>query len=240
MRLNSVKNQFENVGGPPLERSLDGPIHISNLCCLTEDSSIKNIKLRIRRHQKVAIVGQKGAGRSLLLRAMLGLVEPLAGQIQYDGVDVKQIGFRRIRKQVGFAARHAQLFAGTVLENITFSDRSLSFQSVIKAAKLAAFHRDCKSFRFGYESMFFGQGHGLSESQKQRLALARALVREPKILIMDRALRAVEPELEKQIFATLVQMPITWICATNRVETMPSDVFVVVMHEGRIVERGWL
>jgi len=199
---------------------------------------VENVSLRIEPGQFVALVGESAAGKSTLANLLLGLYQPSAGRILYDGDDLASLDLRGMRRQLGVVLQQAALFGSSIRDNITFSDRSIPLEQVIEAAKAAAIHDEIEAMALGYETPLLDGGRMLSGGQRQRLALARALLHRPSILLLDEATSALDVATERSVQAALASLRCTRIVVAHRLSTIVDADLILVMSHGRIVESG--
>ena len=200
---------------------------------------LDNISLRIEPGQKVALVGRSGSGKTTLAMLLLGLHEPSSGEILYDGQPMQSLDYVTLRGQFGAVLQEPFLFSGSLRENITFSDPSLSLEQVTEAAKLAVIHDDIERMPMGYETVISGSGgSGLSGGQRQRIAVARALVRKPAMLLLDEATSQLDVLTEGQLDQNLGKLSCTRILIAHRLSTVRDADVILVLDGGKLVEQG--
>jgi ATP-binding cassette subfamily B protein len=188
--------------------------------------------------QLVAVVGASGSGKSTLAGLLAGLYKPETGRILYDGIDLADLDLRWLRGQLGFVAQSSYLFGLSIRANVALNDPTLPLARVIEAARLAEIHDDVQAMPMGYESVLADGGASLSGGQRQRLALARALVRRPKVLILDEATSALDAVTEAKVQKNLAALRSTRIVIAHRLSTVRDADLILVMEQGRIIERG--
>ena len=199
---------------------------------------LHDISLSITPGQKVALVGRTGSGKSTLARLLLGLYEPTAGTLSYDGLALQQLNYHALRSQFGVVLQEPFAASGSIRHNIAFNDPALSFERVVEAARLAAVHDDIVRMPMGYETLLAESGGGLSGGQRQRLALARALATRPAILVLDEATSHLDAVTERQIDENINRLACTRIVIAHRLSTIRNADLILVMDEGRLVEQG--
>jgi ATP-binding cassette subfamily B protein len=199
---------------------------------------LDGVSLDVRAGQFVALVGPSGAGKSTLGNLLVGLDEPSSGTVRFDGEDLKHLELRSVRRQVGYVNQKTFLLRGTVRENITLFDSSISFAEVKRAARLAHIDRDIEALPLGYDSALTEDGNALSGGQRQRLAIARALVQSPALLLLDEATSALDAITERGVQANLAALRCTRIVIAHRLSTIRDADLIVVLEGGRIVEQG--
>jgi ATP-binding cassette, subfamily B, multidrug efflux pump len=188
----------------------------------------------------VAIVGATGSGKSTLVSLVPRLYEAPEGSILVDGVPIRQIPLATLREQIGFVPQETFLFSDTLRENVKFGAPSASDAEVEQAADTSNILPDIRDFPKGFETLVGERGLTLSGGQKQRTAIARAVVRDPRILILDDALSSVDTQTEEKILSRLagVMRGRTTLLISHRVSTIRNADEIVVLHDGQIVERG--
>jgi len=186
----------------------------------------------------VAVVGATGAGKSTLVELVPRLADPDRGEILVDGVPVRDLAVGELRRVIGFVPQETFLFSQTIAENIGLGD--LRRGAVEEAARVAQLHDTVAGFPGGYETMLGERGINLSGGQKQRAALARALARDPDVVILDDALSAVDAETEAAILQGLrdALTDRTTIVVSHRITAVRDADLIVVLDEGRMVESG--
>jgi ATP-binding cassette subfamily B multidrug efflux pump len=220
---------------------LRGELEFRNLTfSYNGDEILKNINLRIPAGQTVAIVGATGSGKSTLVSLVPRLYEAPEGSILVDGVPIRQIPLATLREQIGFVPQETFLFSDTLRENVKFGAPSASDAEVEQAADTSNILPDIRDFPKGFETLVGERGLTLSGGQKQRTAIARAVVRDPRILILDDALSSVDTQTEEKILSRLagVMRGRTTLLISHRVSTIRNADEIVVLHDGQIVERG--
>ncbi|VAW83633.1 Bacteriocin/lantibiotic efflux ABC transporter, permease/ATP-binding protein [hydrothermal vent metagenome] len=202
---------------------LQGDIEIVDLSYRYSENEpyvFENLNFKITAGETVVIVGVSGCGKSTLLKVMLGLLNPVTGDIFYDGKNISQIDKTELRTQTAAVMQEDCLVAGSISENIAFSDPQMDLQRVQAVAQMAAIHDEITQMPMGYNSLVGDMGTTLSGGQKQRLFLARALYVNPKVLFLDEASSHLDSHTEKLINATIKAMPITRIIIAHRQETI--------------------
>jgi ATP-binding cassette subfamily B protein len=199
---------------------------------------LKDITIDIRPGQKVAIVGPTGSGKSTLGKLLLGLYLPTEGEILYDGMPLRSLNYQSVRSQFGVIMQDASIFSGTIRQNIAFNNPDMDMESIIKAARLAAFESDIQQMPMQYETFVAESGNALSGGQRQRLAIARALANDPSILLLDEATSALDVITERVIEENLKSLACTQIIIAHRLSTVRDADVILVLDQGRIVESG--
>jgi len=197
---------------------------------------LHELSFQIAPGEKVAIMGPTGAGKSTLVRLLLGLYRPEQGQITYDGYRVEEIGLARLRQSIGVVLQDCFLLSGTIRENIALHQPDLPLAQVIAAAQHAAIHDEILRLPMGYETRVGEGGSGLSGGQRQRIALARALAIQPAILILDEATSHLDTPTEQHIQRALAARQVTQVIIAHRWSTVRHVDRVLVLEGGRLVE----
>ncbi len=199
---------------------------------------LRNISLRILHGSRIAIVGRTGSGKSSLARLIAGLYEPTSGRILLDGVDLSGTERGSVRRQFGIVTKDAQLFGGSIRHNIAFADSDVGLDRVMRAAKLACLHDEIMSVPLKYETLLADRGLSLSGGQRQRLSIARALARDPKILVLAEATSHLDAVMERMVNRSVATLRCTTIVIAHRLTTVQDVDLIVVLDKGRIVELG--
>ena len=201
---------------------------------------LRDISLQIPAGHTVAIVGPTGSGKSTLVNLIPRLFDVTGGQVLIDGTDVRRIPLDDLRRQIGFVPQDTFLFSDTLRENIGYGVEAAEDALVQRAAEVSALVRDVADFPKGYDTVVGERGVTLSGGQKQRAAIARAVARDPRILILDDALSSVDTSTEEEILSRLrgVMATRTAILISHRISTVRHADLIVVLDDGRIVERG--
>jgi ATP-binding cassette subfamily B protein RaxB len=193
---------------------------------------LRNCSLRVEVGESVAVVGPSGCGKSTLAKIVLGLLEPTEGEVCFGGIDVRKLGVDTYRQWIGAVMQDDQLFAGSVADNIGFFDPDITSSKVEAAARLAAVHDDVAAMPMGYQSLVGDMGSSLSGGQKQRVILARALYRQPRLLVLDEATSHLDIQRERLVNAAVRQLKITRIVIAHRPETIASADKAIVLRDG--------
>jgi len=202
--------------------------------------ALDGIDLQIRAGETVAIVGPTGCGKSTLARLIPRLLDPAEGSVLLDGTDLRELSPADLRRQIGFVPQETFLFSATLEENIAFGVEGATDGEIRRAAEIAGLGPDIAGFPDGYKTIVGERGITLSGGQKQRTAIARAILRNPRILILDDALASVDTVTEERILSGLasVMRGRTTILISHRVSTVRQADRIVVLERGRIVEQG--
>lgn len=180
---------------------------------------LRNCSLRIEAGESVAITGPSGCGKSTLAKLVLGLLQPTEGEVLFGGIDIRKLGLNTYRPWTGSVMQDDQLFGGTLAENVSFFDPEAALENIIAACQMAAIHDDIMRMPMGYQSLVGDMGSGLSGGQKQRVILARALYRNPKLLVLDEATSHLDLERERLVNRAVDALTLTRLIITHRQET---------------------
>lgn len=199
---------------------------------------LQDVSLDVKPGQFVAIVGRSGAGKSTLANLLLGLYLPTQGDIRYDGISLRELDLRDVRRQMGAVLQNPALFQGDIRKNIAYSDPSLPLEKVLEAARRAQIHDEVMGMPMKYETVLSDMGHSLSGGQRQRLALARSLVHGPAILLLDEATNALDTKTERAVQDAIAELNCTRVVIAHRLTTIRDADLILVMDQGRLVEQG--
>jgi ATP-binding cassette subfamily B multidrug efflux pump len=243
-RINQIFREKPTIAAPahpiPLVR-VRGEIEFRNASvAYPSGRALDNVSLTIEAGSTVAVVGHTGSGKSTLVGLAPRLMDPTEGCVLLDGTDLRDLSPAELRRHIGFVPQETFLFSATIAGNIAFGVESATEEEIRRAAELAGLAGDIEGFPKGYETMVGERGITLSGGQKQRTAIARAILRDPRILILDDALSSVDTLTEERILEGLedAMRGRTVILISHRVSTVRQADLIVVLDHGRIVERG--
>ncbi|HPH85884.1 MAG TPA: ABC transporter ATP-binding protein [Ferruginibacter sp.] len=227
----------------PVHISLDGNIsfvHVDFTYPHTGIHAIKDFSLQINKGEKIAIVGKTGSGKSTIAQLMLRMYDIQEGLIAYDGVPINKIDLENLRSRISYVPQDVFLFSDSISNNIRFGKNEASTEQVFNAARQASIFEEINRFPDAFETMVGERGVTLSGGQKQRISIARALVREPAVVIFDDCLSAVDGKTEQEILTSLNSYleGRTAVIITHRIFSLIQFDKIVVMNEGKIVEMG--
>ena len=232
------EQDISTVNEPP---KLTGTIRLENVNFQYDPHSpmvLHDINVNIKPGQKVAIVGRTGSGKSTLGNLLLGMSLPTSGEIFFDTIPLRTMNYQSVRSQFGVVLQGSAIFSGSIRENITLNNSTMTFEQVIKAAQMAAIHDDIMQMAMEYETLVSEGGSALSGGQRQRLALARALANAPVILLLDEATSALDVVTERVVEENLRKLQCTQIIIAHRLSTIRNADMILVIDQGTIVERG--
>ena len=205
-----------------------------------EEAIVENIDFDVDGGETLALVGPTGAGKSTVLKLLLRLYDVDEGAIRIDGQDIREVTLPSLRQQIGYVGQDTFLFYGTVRENITYGTFDADEEAVVEAAKAAEAHEFITNLPDGYDTMVGERGVKLSGGQRQRISIARAVLKDPAILVLDEATSDVDTETEMLIQRSLDRLTEdrTTFAIAHRLSTIKDADTIVVLEDGRIVERG--
>jgi ATP-binding cassette subfamily B protein len=223
--------------------AIKGAIEFNNVSFTYEDTAItalKNISFRVKEGENLAILGKTGSGKSSILSLITRLYDIKEGSITIDGKKIDEINLNDLRSSIGIVPQDAFLFSDTIKNNIKFGKENATDEEVFDAAKKAVVHNNIVHFKNKYETILGERGITLSGGQKQRVSIARAIIKNPQILLLDDCLSAVDTETEEQILNNLLEISKgkTTIIVSHRVSSAKNADKIIVIDEGQIVEEG--
>ena len=202
--------------------------------------NLSNLNFEIKQGEFVAIVGQSGSGKSTLTKLLARLYEPLKGKISIDNIDISKVELYSLRRQIGIVPQDSILFDGTVQENIALTNPEADTEEVISAAKIASANDFIMNLPQGYASSVGERGGNLSGGQRQRIAIARSILQNPQILVMDESTSALDFETERKVSLNLMEYfrGKTVLFVTHRLNSIINADKIIMLHEGRVEEIG--
>jgi len=227
----------------PVSADLNGLVEFSDVVFTyphTGITALQHFSLRVLPGQKVAIIGKTGSGKSTLVQLLLRMYDTTGGTVKLDDNDIKSYDLHHLRTQIAYAPQEAYLFSDTIFNNIKFGRDDATTEEVMEAARMADLDKDVTSFAKGYETMIGERGVMLSGAQKQRMVLARAILKKSKILIMDECLSAVDTQTEQTILSNLQNYLTgkTTFVITHRIFTSWTFDNIIMLDDGRVAEQG--
>ena len=241
-KIMGAENPIKEPANPAKFEGFNDKIAFKNVCFSYEDSKqvLTDINLEIGKGKMIALVGQSGSGKSTLVDLIPRFHDVTCGEIELDGINIKDYAIKDLRSIVGNVNQEAILFNDTIFNNIAFGVEGATMEEVIAAAKIANAHDFIMEKEEGYETNIGDRGSKLSGGQRQRISIARAILKNPPILILDEATSALDTESEKLVQEALDRLTgsRTTIAIAHRLSTIKNADLICVMHEGQIVERG--
>lgn len=249
--MNSAQRMFEIIDAVPEVKEspnplrpeeLKGEIELRNVTFGYEAHKpiLKDISFHVNAGEVFGIVGRSGAGKSTLVNLISRLYDTQEGEVLVDGVNVKQYGFNELRKNVAMVSQETYIFMGTVAENIAYARPEASREEIIRAAVQANAHDFICKMPEGYDTLLGSSSRSLSGGEKQRISIARAILADPKILILDEATSAVDTETELAIQKSLEKLEKgrTVLSIAHRLSTLRNATHLIVLDDGRLTESG--
>jgi subfamily B ATP-binding cassette protein MsbA len=201
---------------------------------------LHNINIELKKGKSIALVGQSGSGKSTLADLLPRFYDATSGTVEIDGLDVKECSIHSLRNLMGIVSQESILFNDSVFRNIALGQEQATEEEVIRAAKIANAHDFIMQLEDGYYTNIGDRGHKLSGGQRQRLSIARAVLKNPPVLILDEATSALDTESERLVQDALSRLMEhrTSLIIAHRLSTIQHVDEIIVMHQGQIVERG--
>lgn len=226
-----------------IEKELNGHIIFENVSFVYPDSGIKalqNISFEVKPGESIAVIGTTGSGKSTIANLIPRMYDVSSGSILVDGMDIKDYNLSNLRSQVGYVPQDVFLFSDSIKNNIAFGNITLSQEQIHQAAKDADLYDNIINFPLGFDTKLGERGITLSGGQKQRVSIARAIAREPKILILDDSLSAVDTKTENAILNSLkkIMEGRTSIIISHRVSSAKLADKIIVLDDGKVIEQG--
>jgi ATP-binding cassette subfamily B protein RaxB len=185
-------------------------------------SVLQDVNLSIEPGESVALIGPSGCGKTTLMKVMLGLLMPNAGEVLVDRIPLSELGLANYRRQIAAVMQDDQLLSGSIRDNIVFFEENYDMSRVVECARIAAIHQDIEQMPMSYNSLIGDMGSALSGGQKQRILLARALYRQPRVLFMDEATSHLDTKTESYVSKAIKELNITRVVIAHRPETIAS------------------
>jgi ATP-binding cassette subfamily B protein len=232
-----IRNKVEGL------TEVHGSISFSNVNFTYDDTNIqalKNVSFTVNKGETLAILGKTGSGKSTILSLITRLYDISEGSLTVDGTDIDQINLFSLRDSIGTVPQDAFLFSDSIKNNIRFGNENASEEQVVAASKLAVVHDNISNFNLQYETILGERGITLSGGQKQRVSIARALIKDPKILLLDDCLSAVDTETEEAILNNLLGFckNKTTVIVSHRVSSAKNADKIIILDEGKIIQQG--
>lgn len=233
----AIKNYSDDIV------EIQGKIEFKDLSFTYSDTNItalNKVSLTVNPGETLAIVGNTGSGKSTILELIGRLYDVEDGQYLMDGIPAKDLNLESLRSAIGYVPQDAFLFSDSIKNNIKFGKEDATDEEVIQAAKNSAVHKNIADFTQGYDTILGERGITLSGGQKQRVSIARAIIKDPKILLFDDCLSAVDTETEEEILKNLqkISKSKTTIIVSHRVSSAKNADTIIVLEEGRIIQQG--
>ncbi|WP_434035643.1 ABC transporter ATP-binding protein [Formosa sp. 4Alg 33] len=236
-----IEPEIKNNTETPSE--IKGNIEFKNVSFTYDDTNIqaiKDVSFTINHGETLAIIGKTGSGKSTILDLIGRLYDINTGTLLVDGVEIDQLNLYSLRDSIGYVPQDAFLFSDSIKNNIKFGKEDATDEDVYQAAKLAQVHSNISKFAKGYDTVLGERGITLSGGQKQRVSIARAIIKDPKILLFDDCLSAVDTETEEKILKNLYKVSSgkTTIIVSHRVSSAKNADKIIVLDDGKIIQQG--
>ncbi|WP_089381895.1 ABC transporter ATP-binding protein [Lutibacter agarilyticus] len=243
-RINEfLEHQPEIVNNNLKPSTIKGSIEFKDVSFTYDDTNItalKHISFKLEQGKTLAILGNTGSGKSTIINLVARLYDVDSGKILIDGIPIEQLNLNNLRQSIGFVPQEAFLFSDTIKNNIKFGDEDASDAKIETAAQNAYIHHNIVEFKEGYNTYVGERGVTLSGGQKQRVSIARAIIKDPQILIFDDCLSAVDTETEEIILNNLheISKNKTTIIVSHRISSIKNADSIIVLEKGEIIQQG--
>ena len=224
-------------------KKINGSIEFKDVSFTYTESNIKaidNISFKLNNRKSLGIIGVTGSGKTTLIKLITKIYNIEAGEILFDNNSINEYDLECLRKQIGVVSQDSFLFSDSIINNIRFGKEKATMKEVEKVCKIAGIHNEIIKFSNGYETILGERGINLSGGQKQRICIARALIKEPKILILDDCLSALDNETEEKIILSLksILKDTTTIISSHRLSSVQNLNEIIVLDKGKIIQKG--
>ena len=236
-----MQTEPEAYGDRRIVSDLSGAVELNNIYFRYGENTpyiFKNLSLKIRPKEYIAVVGKTGCGKSTLVKLLLGLRTPERGEVAYDGHSLDLLDLSSLRGKIGTVMQNGELFQGSIFENITIAFPQATLDDAWKAAEIAGIADDIRAMPMGMHTLVSAGQGGISGGQKQRILIARAVVSQPKILIFDEATSALDNITQRQVSDSLDKMGCTRIIIAHRLSTIRHCDRILVLDNGAVAEEG--
>ena len=243
-RINEfLQEPLEIINTNKSETIVQGAVEFQNVSLTYDDTNItalKNISFRVHQGETVAILGKTGSGKSSIINLISRLYDVSSGTVLIDDKSITKLNLPDLRRQIGFVPQDPFLFSDTIENNIKFGKQEATEEHIIAAAKNAVIHDNIAEFKNNYKTLLGERGVTLSGGQKQRVSIARAIIKNPKILIFDDCLSAVDTETEAQILSNLsrISEEKTTFIISHRVSSAKNADKIIILENGKITQQG--
>ena len=250
-RANASASRLNEVLNTPVEmedqNGTDGPVDLKGELSFERVSfhypnqrreALKDITFHVKSGETLAILGATGSGKTTIINLIPRLYDPVQGVVKVDGMNVKDYPQKELRQQIGMVPQVAMLFTGTIKENILWGDQNATDADIIEACQKAQIYETIMDYSAGMDTLIGQKGVNLSGGQRQRLAMARALVRKPKILLLDDSTSALDLKTEERLLQALKEEKSTKIIVTQKISTAVHADTIILLEEGRKVAEG--
>ena len=223
--------------------NLEGKVEFNNITLVYPETKIialNKLSFEINVGKSLGIIGNVGSGKSTIAELILRNYDPDIGEVRIDGKNIKSHNLNILRQNIGYVPQNTFLFSDTIFSNIKFGDTNATFEEIVKFSKISNVHNDIIGFNNKYDSVLGERGINLSGGQRQRIAIARALIKKPKVLILDDSLSAVDTETEDNIFKNILNdiNDCTKIIISHRISTVKKCDKIIVINNGKKIQEG--
>ena len=223
--------------------NLEGKVEFNNITLVYPETKIialNKLSFEINVGKSLGIIGNVGSGKSTIAELILRNYDPDIGEVRIDGKNIKSHNLNILRQNIGYVPQNTFLFSDTIFSNIKFGDTNATFEEIVKFSKISNIHNDIIGFNNKYDSVLGERGINLSGGQRQRIAIARALIKKPKVLILDDSLSAVDTETEDNIFKNILNdiNDCTKIIISHRISTVKKCDKIIVINNGKKIQEG--
>jgi ATP-binding cassette subfamily B protein len=243
-RINAFLDEpIEIKDGPGVEVAVQGEITLEDVTLVYPETKIKalnRVSLKVESGKSLGIIGKVGSGKSSILQLINRLYDPDNGKVLLDGHDIRDFKLEELRSHIGNVPQNAFLFSESIEDNIRLGKRDASEEEIVEASKKAAIHKSIKKFKQGYKTLLGERGLTLSGGQIQRVSIARALIKNPDVLLFDDCLSAVDTDTEEKILKNIKEFSQdkTTIIVSHRISSVKDADHIIVLDHGKIIERG--
>ncbi|WP_281987289.1 ABC transporter ATP-binding protein [Aquimarina aggregata] len=243
-RINEFLSQEPEITNTVTKNTpIQGNISFDNVSFIYDDTNITaldNVSFEIKNGETIGVVGKTGSGKSTILDLIGRLYDVSSGEIRIDGIPIRDLNLTDIRERIGYVPQDAFLFSDSIRNNIKFGKENATDDEVYKAAKDAVVHKNIIGFKAKYETVLGERGITLSGGQKQRVSIARAIIKNPSILLFDDCLSAVDTETEEEILQNInkISKDKTTFIVSHRVSTTKNADKIIVLENGKIIQQG--
>ncbi|PPR24820.1 MAG: Lipid A export ATP-binding/permease protein MsbA, partial [Alphaproteobacteria bacterium MarineAlpha9_Bin4] len=245
LRLDDIlkkENKIISIKKPKSFEKVKGEITFKNIFFSYDKkiNSLNSINIKIKARENLVLVGSNGSGKSTFINLIPRLIDPYKGKISIDGIDIKSLEITKLRSKISLVSQDIILFDLSIIENLKLANETANLDDIIKACKIADAHNFITKFKNGYKTIVGERGLKLSGGQRQKIAIARALLKKPKILLLDEATSALDNFSETKILRSLNQYTrnITTITIAHRVSTILNAKRILFFKDGKIVDQG--
>ena len=242
-RINIFLKKKTKIKSGNLKKKISGSIEFKNVFFKYQNSekfNINGMSFKIKKGDRIGIIGNIGSGKSTILNLISRLYDIKKGNLYIDGIDVKKFDINTLRNSISYVPQDSFLFSDTIIENIKFGNEKSSLEDVVKYTSIVEIHEEIKKFNKGYDTLIGERGITLSGGQRQRLSIARALIKNSKIILFDDCFSAIDSKTQKKILENLnhINEKKTMIIISHNISSIINCNKVLVIDKGRIIQHG--